>query len=224
MSQTPSVAPPPLSITRNWIRNGALIGAVHFVAGLLLYLLRAVVPAEGDEVALLAGGYLLVIAIGLLAGAAEGVLSGAVLQRILPALPVRTWIALHALISAAVMVMVGPFSTSTRDATQDAMPILALALTAFLMGGILGALLAALEALVLRDVAFGLAQWIAYSALSSGVVYAAMTAFALSWNASGAADEPAQLVVAFALTVVQAVILLPALWQLRPRGRPQDVF
>ncbi|MCC6781191.1 MAG: hypothetical protein IT537_31850 [Hyphomicrobiales bacterium] len=216
--------PSPSSLTRNWIRNSALIGVVHVAAVVLLYFVRAVLPSDSDELALITAGYLLVIAIGLLAGAAEGVLSGAVLQRIVRALPVRAWIALHAAVNAVIFAITGPFSPSSRDVAADATPISAVVLASVVLGGIVGALVGTFEALVLRNVAFGLALWIAYSALAGGVVYGAIAVFTLWRDATGSGDELAQLIMQLVLTVVQAVILLPALWQLRPRGRPQDVF
>ncbi len=223
MSQILS-GPSPSSLTRNWIRNSALIGVVHVAAVVLLYFVRAVLPSDSDELGLIAAGYLLVIAIGLLAGAAEGVLSGAVLQRIVRALPVRAWIALHAAVNAVIFAITGPFSPSSRDVAADAAPISAVVLASVVLGGIVGALVGTFEALVLRNVAFGLPQWIAYSALAAGVAYGAIAVLGLGWDVGGPGGALTQLILDPVLTVLQALILLPALWQLRPRGRPQDVF
>jgi hypothetical protein len=226
MSQTPSAAPPP-SITRNWIRNGALIGAVHFLAGLCLYLLRPTPAAGGEEtIEFAVVGYLAVIVVGMLAGAAEGILSGAVLQRILPALPVRTWIALHAVISAGLLVIASPWSEPAREVPQtyDDVPIAGALLVVFIMGAIISAVTAGLEALVLRKAAFGIATWIAYSALAGGVAYSGLLAFTSTWESTNGVNEMTRLMVAFVLTVIQALILLPAIWTLKPRATPQDVF
>ena len=81
------------SIAVHWIRNSVVAALIFRGAELAMYGVSRAVGAEeeSDAAALL---FLADIGSWVLAGIAYGVLTGAVLQRIVPHLPARVWIAL----------------------------------------------------------------------------------------------------------------------------------
>ena len=86
------------SIAVHWIRNSVVAALIFRGAELAMYGVSRAVGAEeeSDAAALL---FLADIGSWVLAGIAYGVLTGAVLQRIVPHLPVRVWIALQAVLA-----------------------------------------------------------------------------------------------------------------------------
>src|SRR6266568_4396942 len=98
---------PPIAV--HWVRNNVLAAIISGVGSLLFYGLREATGAVDAD----AGFGVIVIVfsawIGLSAfvGAVNGVLSGAVLQRILPLLPARTWIALQVVIGVVIGIVGG---------------------------------------------------------------------------------------------------------------------
>jgi hypothetical protein len=92
------------SIAVQWIKNNILAAIISGVVTLCVSGTRyATGAAEGDGGL---GGLALLYATAAMlwafSGSADGLLSGAVLQRIVPLLPARTWIGLHALMAAAI--------------------------------------------------------------------------------------------------------------------------
>src|SRR6267142_1693580 len=85
-------------IAVKWIKNNVLSAIIYAAMSSFLdglgYAMRG---ADGNVLFIFSWVYYLVgIALWTLAGIAEGILTGAVLRRIVPFLPGRTWIALHA--------------------------------------------------------------------------------------------------------------------------------
>ena len=207
------------------MRNGVLAGVVQVLAGLCIYGVKAVAGGSelgvGDVVVL----YLALLAIGLVSGAAEGVLSGAVLQRVVPMLPGRGWVVLNALLTTGIILLAtSPSGSSPREGAPPAdVPVAGIVLFGFVLGALLAAFVGAVQSLMLHKVAFGTPTWIAGSAFAGGVIYAAALALHTGPAAGFAAELTTQLVW-LALAVLQAALMLPALCALRPRAMPQDVF
>lgn len=205
------------SIAVQWIKNNILAAIISGVATLCVSGTRyATGAAEGD--AGLGGLAILYATAAMLwafSGSADGLLSGAVLQRIVPLLPARTWIGLHALMAVAIGVgsewLVSGGAKSTDDASLG--EVLAAGLVS---GAFFGAVIGGLQALVLRRVALGTGAWIAWS---SGAFAIAMAFFAGSTRVldagGGLAGELVGQVIGFLTAVIIALVMLPALQRLR---------
>jgi hypothetical protein len=87
------------SIAAHWIRNNVAAAIIFRAASLVIY---GISQAAGGENARPDAAVILYpadIASWVLAGIACGVLTGAVLQRIVPHLPVRAWIAMQGVLA-----------------------------------------------------------------------------------------------------------------------------
>jgi hypothetical protein len=208
------------SIAVHWIKNNILAALLSSVVSLLLYGLRQATGAAGADADLAATAVMYVAAIGLWAfyGAASGVLTGAVLQRIVPLLPVWTWIALHvagAVIIGVVNEMTQP--NSVRDTTPaNDETMLATLLLGAIAGAILGAVSGGFEALVLRRAASGTSSWIAWSAIAFAVGWSLLLACTRMWEIGS--DLPGQLAneaLSVVTTVIMTLLMLPALRRLK---------
>jgi hypothetical protein len=212
--------PLPRSITEHWIKNNVLAAIIAGVVSVCLYGVRQATGAADGSAGSTAIIVHYVATIGLWAfwGAASSVLTGAVLQRVIPRLPVWTWIALH--VAGAVVVGVGLemllLAVSRDTAPTDDTPVLTTLLFGLMLGAILGAVAGALEALVLRTVASGTATWVACSTVG----------FALSWSflvvctsllglGMDFVSEVVSDVLGLFGTLIMAMIMLPALKRLR---------
>src|SRR5262245_27948054 len=91
------------SIAVSWIKNNIVSAIVSGIVSLLIFGVRsataAVDTAEGPGSILIL--YLAVVVLSAFSGAAYGVLTGAVLQRIIPLLPATIWVALHVVMATA---------------------------------------------------------------------------------------------------------------------------
>jgi hypothetical protein len=210
----------PRSIAEHWIKNNVLAAILAGVVSVCLYGVRQATGAADGSAGSAAIVVHYIAAVGLWAfwGAASSVLTGVVLQRIVPRLPVWTWIGLH--VAGAVIVGVGlemAFLAAPRDAVATDDTSLAATLTLGLMlGAVLGAVAGTCEALVLRRVAFGTPAWIVYSTLG----------FAVSWSftlicagllglGTDFVSELVSDVLALPSTLIMALIMLPALKRLK---------
>ena len=219
MSVATGLPAPPL-IASHWIKNNVIAAVLSSVISLFLYGLRQMTGSADADASLAATIVVYVVAIALWAlyGAAAGVLTGAVLQRIVPRLPVWTWIALH----IAGAVLIGVINEMTQaNPVRDRPPasdetVLALLLLGAIMGALLGAVSGALEALVLRRAASGTLSWIMWSSI----------AFAVGWSllstslrlAEFGNDFPGQLAgeaLSLVASLIMTVLMLPALRKLR---------
>src|SRR5215510_10966699 len=119
VSDTPT-AP---AIAAAWVKNNALAAAVSGVASLAIYGMRQATGVAGADAGLAGVALLFAVAIVLsaFAGIAYGVLTGAVLQRIVPMLPVRPWIGLNAAmavlasVTSEISLMLSPGASTTDD-------------------------------------------------------------------------------------------------------------
>src|SRR5215813_7416179 len=92
------------TIAALWIKNNILAALISAAVSLCIYGVRqATGAADGDAGP---GGLVLLYAVTAIlwafAGSADGLLTGAVLQRIIPLLPARTWIGLHIVLAVTI--------------------------------------------------------------------------------------------------------------------------
>ena len=214
------------SIAVHWIKNNILAAVISAVVSFALYGLRQLTGAA--EAGAGFGGimvlYLVAIVLWAFVGAALAVLTGAVLQRIVPLLPVWTWIALHvaglAVIGMGAEALQG-FSvenaSSARASADDS--IMATLVVGAIAGAAFGAVSGALQALVLRRVALGTGAWIAWSAVGSGAGWSLIIACARLFDlGNDLPGEVASELLGLIGSVIMTLLMLPALQQLKSRG------
>jgi uncharacterized integral membrane protein len=214
------------SIAAYWIRNSVLASILASLASLAIYGMRHATGAADADAGLgaIAIFYVAVTSLWALWGAASGVLTGAVIQRVVPLLPARTWIALHAAMAVIVGVVsemaVNTLSNEVSDPTgADDVPMEAMLLAAFILGAVIGAASGGFEALVLRQAALGTPIWIVCSmaALAIAMAVSGGGAVMLSETGSGFVRELMLQAVTFLGLVIAAPVMLPAIWRLRSR-------
>jgi hypothetical protein len=214
------------SIAAYWIRNSVLASILASLASLAIYGMRHATGAADADAGLgaIAIFYVAVTSLWALWGAASGVLTGAVIQRVVPLLPARTWIALHAAIAVVVGVAsemaLNTLSNEVSDAADaDDVPTEAIPVAAFILGAVIGAASGGFEALVLRRAALGTPTWIVCSmaALAIAMAVSGGGAVMLSETGSGFVRELMLQAVTFLGLVIAAPIMLPAIWRLKSR-------
>lgn len=209
---------PPIAV--HWVRNNVLAAIISAAGSLLFYGLRDATGAGDADVGfgVIVTVYVAWIGLAVFVGAVNGVLSGAVLQRILPLLPARTWIALQVMIAVVVAIMTGMSLLGPPKAPAAAQDVsmLATLLGGSILGGIFGAAIGALEALVLRRAAFGTGAWITCSIIAYAVAlsFFAGSAKLLEVGASFAGEFTSQVLYVVA-SVLAGLIMLPALRRLK---------
>jgi hypothetical protein len=218
MTATVDTSPAP-SIAAAWVKNNVLAAAVSVVASLVIYSVRYATGVADASAGFAAVAILFIVAIVLsaFAGIAYGVLTGAVLQRIVPMLPVKSWIALNAgmAVVAAVLSEILLILLSGAPKDDDA-SLGETLLVGLIMGGILGAAIGGLQAMVLRKAALGVSAWVAWSAVAFAVALLLVAGSGKLWETGGGlAGELATQTVAFLAYVIISVVMLPALRRLR---------
>ena len=153
-------------------------------------------------------------------------LTGAVLGEKLPAFSKRGWIVMHASIGAvlgitfAAFTLFGPGSINATSPT----PSLSVLATGFgvaaVFAAMFGAVMGGLQALVLRKAATGAGKWIVLSTIATPLILIALgaVAFGLGQNNSGLAGTLVMQIAAFVAMIGGAVVMLPAVKGLTPRG------
>lgn len=209
------------SIAAHWIKNN-LLGALIFCgASLAIHAVRRATGAADAESNAAVVLYLTGIASWVLAGIAYGVLTGAVLQRIVPHLPVRAWIVLQAVLSGIIAVESGIGFTAALASVPAAAEHSGLFETvvlvaAALVGAIKGALGGAAQALVLRRAASGTVAWIGWSALAHAIVIALFIGSVRQLEmGSGFTRQLIGQALTLLGALIVAVVMLPALRRLR---------
>jgi hypothetical protein len=138
-----------------------------------------------------------------------------VLQRVVPLLPARTWIGLHALMSVAIGVGSEWMASGDAKSTDDASFGEVLA-AGFISGALFGAVIGGLQALVLRRVALGTGAWIGWSSAAFAI---AVAFFAVSTRlldaGGGLAGELVGQMIGFLTAVIIALVMVQALGRLR---------
>ena len=206
---------PPIAL--HWVKNNALAAIVSGAVSLSIHFVRYATGAADADAGPSATLILYAVAIVLWAffGAANGVLTGAVLQRVLPLLPTRTWIALQVVISVVMGVGITLVTSSPRGPTgADDVPMLAKLLAISFVGALLGAALGSLEALVLRKVASGTGTWVICSAVAYGLAML-LSAGSESLIRGELPGQLVELVLTLLAAVMAALIMLPALRRLK---------
>jgi len=214
------------SIAIHWVKNNVLAAVISAAVSFALYGLRQATGAAeaGAGFAGIVVLYLAAIVLWAFVGAALAVLSGAVLQRIVPLLPVWTWIALH--VAGLTVIGIGAealqgFSvenaSSSRASADDS--VMATLVVGAIAGAAFGALSGALQALVLRKVALGTGTWIAWSAIGSGAGWSLIMVCAKLWDlGNDLPGEVASEALGLVGSVIMTLLMLPALQQLKSRG------
>src|SRR5712691_5060002 len=155
MSAIPDASSSP-ALAESWIKANIVAAIISGVASFAVYGVKHAVGAAEPQAEF---GALLVLYIAAItfsgfAGAAGGVLTGAVLQRIVRRLPARTWIALHAGMSVVVGVAVELMDMSRTDRASEALSLDPSILpSSLIFGAIIGTVVGRLVALVLRQAA-----------------------------------------------------------------------
>ena len=207
------------SISTTWIKNNVLAAVVSAAASLAIYGVRHVTGVAGADAGFAGIAILFGVAtiLSALAGIAYGVLTGAVLQRIVPLLPVKSWIGVNAgmAVVAAVLseisLMLLPGTTADDDSSIEDIVLVGL-----IVGGILGVAIGGLQALVLRRAALGASAWVAWSVVAYIVAVLLVAGSGKLWETGGGfAGELATQAVAFLGYAIISVVMLPALRRLR---------
>jgi hypothetical protein len=151
---------------------------------------------------------------------AMGYLSGVVLRSRLPAFPMRTWLALY-VVFGAIFGSISAFAWLTPEIPTDPDPVeaaivLGLMLGAAIVGVVISTAVGSLQALILRPAAIGLGRWIACCALA-GLLFMLIVPAVLYGPQSGFAQELVVELVTLVVTILAAVVLLPAVERLQPR-------
>jgi hypothetical protein len=204
---------PPIAV--HWVKNNALAAVISCVASLCIYGARqATGAADGDAgPGGLAIFYLIAASLWAFSGCTDGLFSGAVLQRVVPMLPARTWIGLH----AALSIVIGAASewglaSSGEAPSADNVSMGEMLLSGLISGAVFGAAIGGLEALVLRRAALGSGAWMAWSSVAFAV---AMPFFAVGASALGVgggfAGELANQALLFVTAVIIALVMLQGL-------------
>jgi len=216
------------SLSRSWMKANVIAAAIYVAIGILTNATDKLLGLDESTAGMLFRGIGSVIAFfgAVVPLVAYAMLTGPVLSEKLPAFSRRGWISLHASIGVAlgiafaVVILFGPKSSGAPATMPSHQTMLIGGLVAtFVFGPMFGAIMGGLQTLVLRRAATGMLAWVLWSAVGSTVLVALLmaTAFGLGQN-NGVATFLAIEAVMFAGTVGSAVIMLPAVKRLAPRG------
>jgi hypothetical protein len=163
--------------------------------------------------------YAVAIVVYACVGLVTGVLTGSVLQRILPMLAARTWVALYVALGAFQGAWFETMRTPGSADTGSAWPSFA---AIFLFYGIYGAswgvLVGGFEALVLRSAARSVGGWIQWSAIAGAVGAIAFVFVWMALSLMAGRNEPVVREISYVIgSVATAITMLPALVALKSR-------
>jgi hypothetical protein len=211
------------TLAERWIKANIAAAIVAGLASLAVYAVKqgaSAADAQAGSGALFIL-YLAAVVFSGLSGAAGGVLTGAVLQRIVRRLPARTWIVLHAAMSSGAGLAVEMMDAARGDRTSEAVALdPGLLPSSIFFGALMGALAGGLEALVLRPVATGLGVWIRWSAIAyAGAWLLLVTGATLLQPGGSLSGELINQALSFAAALIVALLTLPALAALAPHGQ-----
>jgi hypothetical protein len=216
------------SVTRNWIKANAVAGAIYAVAGTLTLVTDKLLAIDDPATAMLFRGVAAAIAFAgtIVPIVTYAMLTGAVLGEKLPAFSRRGWIVMHASIGVVLGITFAAFTlfgTVSSNATPPTPPPSVLAAgfgVAAVFAAMFGAVMGGLQALVLRKAATGAGKWIALSTIATPLILIALgaAAFGLGQNNSGLAGTLVMQIAAFVAMIGGAVVMLPAVKGLTPRG------
>jgi hypothetical protein len=218
--ESADIAHSPTDISVDWIRANAVAALVSFILGVATFGLRQMLglpdPEAGAFARALQG---LAEVIAAIAGfAIYGVRTGAVLQRKLPSFPPLTWQALHILMGFGVGIVVASLELQADSAPRENLApssILNVAMGGTMIGAFMGAVVGALQALVLRKAAREVGDWIRWSALAGTTLGGYALALGIGSD-QPLRDEVLTQLLGFAIAIAAGIVMLPALLRLRP--------
>ena len=209
-------------IASQWIKANAIGAAINIAVTFVAFLIgQALGVNEKGTSAALQTIYVLFATVALGFGLLVlGYLSGVVLRTKLPAFPMRNWLALYA-VFGAVFGSLSAYAWLTPEIPTDPEPVetavvLGLMLGAAIVGVVISAVVGSLQALILRPAAVGLGRWIACCALA-GLLFMLIVPAVIYGPQSGFAQELVVELVTLVVTILAAVVLLPAVLRLQPR-------
>jgi hypothetical protein len=210
------------AIGSQWIKANAIGGAINLAVTFTAFVVgRVLGVSEPGTSSVLQGAFVIVAAAALTFGLfALGYLSGVVLRTRLPAFPMRNWLALYVVLGV-IFGLISAYAWLSPDTPQDGDPVdadivLGLALGAAIAGVAISAAVGALQALILRPAAVGLGLWIGCCAMA-GALFALIVPAIIYGPQSAFAQEFVIELVTLVVTILAAVILLPAVNRLHPR-------
>jgi hypothetical protein len=210
------------TLAERWIKANIAAAIISGLASFGVYLVKNAVgagdPQPGTDALLIL--YVTAIVFSGFAGAAGGVLTGAVLQRIIRRLPARTWIALHVAMSMGVGVAVELMDASRTEKASEAATLDPGVLpSSLIFGALIGAMVGGLEALVMRSAASGVGPWVKWNAVAyAGAWLLLVTGATLLSPGGGLSAELVNQALSFAAAVIVGLLTLPALPLLQPRA------
>ena len=215
---TDAYAMPPIAV--HWVKNNVVAAVISAVASLCIYGMRQATGGADADAGLPATVILYATAIALWAfsGSVDGLLTGAVLQRVVPLLPARIWIGLDAAMTVAVGVGNElAFLTASGDSRiADNGSMGEVLMAGLVAGAAMGAVIGGLQALVLRKAALGTGTWIACTSAAFAIVLCVFAIAGRLWDTGGGlAGELANQAVAVLSSAIIALVTLPALRRLR---------
>lgn len=210
------------AIGSQWFKANAIGGAISVAVTFVAFVVgRVLGVSEAGTSGILQAGFVVAAAAALAFGLfALGYLSGVVLRTKLPAFPMRNWLALYVVLGV-IFGLISAYAWLTPETPEDVGPIdtdivLGLALGAAIAGVAISAAVGSLQALILRPAAVGLGLWIGCCA-TAGLLFALIVPAVIYGPQSGFAQEFVIELVTLVVTILAAVILLPAVNRLRPR-------
>jgi hypothetical protein len=210
------------SIGSQWIKANAIGAAINIAVAFVAFLVgQALGVSEKDASVGLQTVFVLFATVALGFGLfVLGYLSGIVLRTKLPAFPMRNWLAFYVVLGA-IFGSVSAYAWLTPELPTDPEPVetavvLGLALGAAIAGVVISTVVGSLQALILRPAAIGLGRWVGCCALA-GLLFALIVPAVLYGPQSGFAQELVVELVTLVVTILAAVVLLPAVLRLQPR-------
>jgi len=215
-----SEAPP--SIGSQWIKANAIGAAVNLAVTFAAFVVGRVLGVnEAGTSVVLQVIFVVAATVALTFGLfALGYLSGVVLRTKLPAFPMRGWLAFYVVLGV-IFGLISAYAWLSPEIATDTDPVdtdivLGLVFGAVVGGVAISAAVGSLQALILRPVAVGLGLWIGCCAIA-GVLFALIVPAVIYGPQSGFAQELVIELVTLVVTILAAVILVPAVSRLRPR-------
>jgi hypothetical protein len=205
-----------------WIKAHVIGGVIYVAVTFVAYVAGWILGVNEPRASIaLQTGFVVLATAALASGLLVlGYLAGVVLRTTLPAFPMTGWLALYA-VSGVLVGAISALAWLTPETPPDLDPVdvdivVGLAMGAAVVGAAGGAMFGSLQALILRSVAQGLGLWIACSSLA-GALFVLIVPAIVYGPQSGFGSEVAIEGVTLVVTIVAAIILLPAVRRLRQR-------
>jgi hypothetical protein len=218
--ESADLAHSPTDMSVDWIRANAVAALVSLILGVATFGLRQMLGLPDPEAGAFARALQAIAEVfAAIAGfAVYGLRTGAVLQRKLPSFPPLTWQALHIVMGLGVGIVVASLELQAESAPRENLTpsILSIAVGGMMIGAFMGAAAGALQALVLRQAAREVGNWIRWSALAGTT----LGGYALTLGIGSdqpLRDEVLIQLLGFAIAIAAGIVMLPALLSLRPR-------